>query len=211
MSADGKTVALGDRLPGTVTVFDLAAGRTVNTLTHATSSRVALSPDGAWLAGSTWWGTPEGIVRLWDVRGGKRVTEWTMANQAAVAFSPNGKWLWIGAPREGKLIRFGTWETLRAATFDGLGHGDAVFSPDSSLLAINASTNLVQLVDPLSGDELATLEAGRPLCFSRDGRLLITVADDQLVQAWDLALIRRELSEIGLDWGPAAVNSNAMR
>jgi WD40 repeat protein len=200
LSADGKTVALGDRLSGTVTLYDLAAGRIINTLPHAAPSRVAVSADGAWLAGSTWWGTPEGIVRLWDIHGAVQIAEWTLANQAAVTFSPNGKWLWIGAPREGKLIRVGNWETIRERKYDGLGQGDAVFSPDSSLLAINASTGLVQLVDPLTGDELATLEAGRPLCFSHDGRLLITVADQQSVQVWDLALIRRELSSMSLDW-----------
>jgi len=38
------------------------------------------------------------------------------------------------------------------------------------------------------------------IAFSHDGRLLVTVADQQRVQVWDLELIRHELADMGLDW-----------
>ena len=203
LAADRKTVALGDRPSGTITLFDLQNGTVIRQLPHPAASRVAVSVDGAWVAGSTWWGTPAGVVRLWDARRGVKAAEWILANYAAVEFSPNGKWLWISAPKEGRLIAVGSWQTIRQAAFDGHGMGDALFSPDSSLLALGVSTNLVQLADPQTGTELASFEGGRPLCFSHDSRLLLTVGDNQVVQVWDIARIRQELADLGLDWtGP---------
>jgi hypothetical protein len=59
---------------------------------------------------------------------------------------------------------------------------------------------VVQLSDPATGREFATLEAPEPsegysMSFSPDGSEL--VAD---LQVWDLRLIRQQLAEIGLDW-----------
>ena len=65
---------------------------------------------------------------------------------------------------------------------------------------------LVLLVDPDSGRELATLEpppespqdVGR-LAFSPDGSRLAVPIDNEIL-VWDLRLIRAQLAEMGLDW-----------
>jgi len=93
-----------------------------------------------------------------------------------------------------------SWETIRTGRIDAGGTGAGVFSPDSSMLAVNTSPDRVRLVDPLTGEEIASLEASIPLCFNREGNLLLTQHDDQTVHLWDLAAIRRQLAGLNLDW-----------
>ena len=40
-----------------------------------------------------------------------------------------------------------------------------------------------------------------PLALSPDGRHLAVSLDAQRLQVWDLAEVRRQLDELGLDWG----------
>ena len=73
---------------------------------------------------------------------------------------------------------------------------------DARLAALLHGRNRgVKLVSIPDGRELAFLDTGEPLCFSRDGSLLATTSEDHRnVLVWDLRLIRQELRTLGLDW-----------
>jgi tetratricopeptide (TPR) repeat protein len=79
------------------------------------------------------------------------------------------------------------------------------FSGDGRLLAITRTLHRVQLVDPTSGRELATLVAPdehliHGLCFNHDGTQLAATTGDHGVQLWDLRLLRQQLAAMELDW-----------
>jgi WD40 repeat protein len=76
------------------------------------------------------------------------------------------------------------------------------FSPDSRILAISHSPQTLKLLDPVAGEELATLpgEVANPLCFSPDGAQLVISEDRTNVRVWDLRLVRQRLAALNLDW-----------
>jgi WD40 repeat protein len=81
----------------------------------------------------------------------------------------------------------------------------AAFSPDGRLLAIRGDQTIalfrVEGAEPLARlavpDSLRAVPAVR---FTRDGRRLIVARMEGRVDLWDLATMRRELAELGLDW-----------
>src|SRR5262249_39905575 len=83
--------------------------------------------------------------------------------------------------------------------------GPAAFSKDGKLLAIARTRTLVQLIDVLTGRELASFEQPDPqviarLAFSPSGTRLAVAAYNQTVQLWDLRALRDELTALNLDW-----------
>ncbi|HUY34025.1 MAG TPA: serine/threonine-protein kinase [Pirellulales bacterium] len=163
---------------------------------------VRFSPDERWVATGTWQGTG---VKLWDAATG-RLAHALREPNAQLCFSPDGRWLVSGNAK-------GFWsrelETLRSGVIDRARRrasvpGPAAFSADGKMLAIAHQLREVQLIDAYSNQELATLPAPRPmtisgLYFNNDGSRLTVVCGD-VVQVWELALIRRELRDLHLDW-----------
>src|SRR5207253_10686088 len=85
------------------------------------------------------------------------------------------------------------------------GPSPLAFARRDPLLALTLAPRTVQLVNPVTGRELATLTAPdlhflSSLCFSPDGSQLAAATYDHAVQLWDLRAIRRQLADIGLDW-----------
>src|SRR5262249_14079115 len=86
--------------------------------------------------------------------------------------------------------------------------GRMAFTPDGRVLALARSAGVVQLVDPATGGELATLTPPESyliswLGFSPGGPRLAMAPGRGVIQSWDLRLIRRQLGAMGLDWeGP---------
>jgi serine/threonine protein kinase len=162
------------------------------------------SPDGRWVATSTW-GRPVDDLKVWDTTSGALAWELPCGNPS-LGFSPDGRWLVTGFEREYRLWQVGSWEpgitvarsgTYLSATF--------AFTRNGGLLALNRGS-LVRLVDPESGHELATLEPPSEYprgvlwpCFSPDGGWL-AVPTGPVILVWDLRLIRAQLARMGLDW-----------
>ena len=84
------------------------------------------------------------------------------------------------------------------------------FARDGRLLAID-DAGRVRLVDPDSGREVATLDAGTGssanffcMAFSPDGTYL-AAGRDHIIHLWDLRRIREHLAALGLDWDAPSV------
>jgi WD40 repeat protein len=171
---------------------------------HEGVASVALSPDGRWVASSSYFLLPQDVVRVSDLRTGKVV--WTLPGQARAEFSPDGRWLVTGGD-ECRVWEVGSWRLARviprAPGTGAVRH--ATFSPDGRALAVAAAPGVVRLVDPLSGRERATLAGPdtkeiQLLRFSRDGTHLAGVCSRAGVRVWDLRRIRESLAKLGLDW-----------
>jgi tetratricopeptide (TPR) repeat protein len=72
-------------------------------------------------------------------------------------------------------------------------------------MVVRHSLCRLDLVEPDSGRQLAAFEAPGELCvewfcLSPDGSRLAAGLKEDVVQLWDLRLIRRQLTERGLDW-----------
>ncbi len=174
---------------------------------HANIARIAISPDGRWVATGTWHGL--GVV-LWDAKTGRRVRDlFPEAASATVAFSPDDKWLVSGANGIYRSWEVGTWEHRDTpGAFPYL----MAFSDDGETMAVTPSATAVRLLDPKSGRTLAELEAPNPqmvswLCFTPDGSRLAVACSTHLIQLWDLRRIRQQLAAMELDWNSRSLPS----
>jgi tetratricopeptide (TPR) repeat protein len=206
LSADGRRLVVSDWDRSQAFVLD-PWGRAEKVVLHQPHlANVAISPDGRWVATSAWRGGPTGVVKVWDADTGVWLRDLEVGGDAQVAFSGNGRWLATGIGREFCLWRVGTWERGRVINAGG-GHGELAFSPDGRVLAVARTSLLVQLLDPDTGAELASLAVPDPqglasLRFSADGGLLVAGHDgSQECHVWDLRAIGRHLADLGLDQG----------
>ena len=71
--------------------------------------RVAVSPDGQWLATGSF---KAGGAQVWRITDGAKVAELPIDGGTGVRFSPDGKWLVAGNPRL-RLWEVGTWREER--------------------------------------------------------------------------------------------------
>ncbi len=174
-------------------------------LNYPDMTRIAISPDGRWVAGGTWHGL--GVV-LWDAKTGRKVQDlFPEAASATVAFSPDGKWLAAGANDVYRLWKVGSWE--RRDIPGGAFPYVMAYSADGDTMAVSHSSSAVRLVYLRTGQTLAELEAQNPqmmswLQFAPDGSWLAVACSTHVIQLWDLRRIRQQLAAMGLDWnGPS--------
>jgi serine/threonine protein kinase/WD40 repeat protein len=159
--------------------------------------RVAVSPDGEWLATGT---HGKNGAQVWRVRDATLVAHLAIDGHVAVEFSLDGKWLMTAAP-PCRLWAVGSWHGARQIGGEG-----KCFSPDGRLLVVKDANKMIRLAETETGRTLARLESPDQCdvgaaAFSPDGsRLVITTWDGPAVHVWDLRAIRRHLAAIGLDW-----------
>jgi WD40 repeat protein len=175
-------------------------------------SRLALHPFAGWLA--TWTGETNAL-QLWNLSAGLGASAPSVVpGSEYFAFSPDGKWLathWAGAFQ---FYRVGDWKEP-AFSFPRMAasgqHAPATFSWDGRTVALASSRYSIQLIKlPESGrgkpELIATLESPdrlplEMLAFSPDGRKLAAATDGQIVQLWNLALLRVGLAALDLHRG----------
>jgi WD40 repeat protein len=211
LSRDGGTIAYLNYDMQQAVVLD------ANTFTEKVALKglprvfdVGLSADGRWAA-VAFYRVPEASVRVWDLT--TRTQVWQLPpvdpelGTCRVGFSPDGQWLVTGEQDQYRLWRVGSWapgpEIRRDQAVPAA--GPLAFSSDSRMLAIAQSFTTVQLIEPATGREIATLSAPDPqqiisLCFSPDGGQLAVAVGNRSIQLWDLQLIRRQLKDLNLDW-----------
>jgi tetratricopeptide (TPR) repeat protein len=162
---------------------------------------VALSPDGRFVATSTWHPT---LVKVWDARTGQFLRG-LARNSHAPVFSPDGRWLAVHEDGAYRLYEVGTWRPGPTIPMDWV-TGRVAFSADGRLLAfLDKSTGLVKLYSIARARVVATLQPPdfddvNWIAFRPDGAQLAVATYAQTVQLWDLRVIRSRLRSLGLDW-----------
>ena len=202
VSSDGRWLATASGFnPGKISVWELATGRPVHTLSgHTEIQALEFTPDGLRLASAgvdTRSGARGNIVapggiKLWDVVSGRELATLTghSDNVNSLAFSVDGRWL-ASAGRDGiRLWDAGSGQFLKnLAPNIGSVHSLA-FSPDGRWLAWVTRDN-VELWD-MAADRLSRIGWNarpssaplRAVTFSADGRLL-AAGKDWEVKIWD--------------------------
>jgi WD40 repeat protein len=205
LSYDGGTLALLSGM-GDARVVDLNGLRAPVDIHHHLTERAACSPAGKWLATSA---SGARGIELWDAKTGKHaVSLVTESPVYAASFSPDGKWLAVDTARELIFFSSGSWSIGHRREWDNLeglstSRGGFSFSADGELLAVHRAGFEIRLIRAADGRVIATFPTNSPhphLAFSPDGRYLVTIGPNFIIQRWDLALIRQYLRELGLDW-----------
>jgi WD40 repeat protein len=164
-----------------------------------TSSGInGVSPDGRWLGIRR---HREGSLYIYRLPQLEEVAKLTHPIPFAdFQFSPHGDEVAIGSIRAGRLMTFWnttTWEQTRALT----NFSRMLYTPDVHTLWLHNERRRAGLYDARTLEPLLLLPTGMfPLALSPDGGRLAVSVDAQRLQLWDLAVLREQLRELGLDW-----------
>jgi WD40 repeat protein/tetratricopeptide (TPR) repeat protein len=180
---------------------------------HSRMTSIAISPDGRWAAAGGW---KERVIQVWNLperRLEKALTPGDGAGEQVffVAFSPDGRWLVSYTNNdEGPgyyFWRVGTWVRglfIPCPSNPGLLRAPA-FTADGRMMALRLTPRQILLADVATGRTIAHLStlqplSATPLVFSPDGSRLAASTNQRTVLLWDLRAIRRDLTEMKLDW-----------
>jgi WD40 repeat protein len=216
LSADGRRLASGSD-DGTIRLWDPATGRELGELRGHTLGVRALSfaPDGKLLAS----GACDASVRLWDVDAGQeRATcRGHTSTVAYLAFSGDGTALASSGPDRTVCLWDVAAHKLRRR-LEGVA-GKAPFGPprdaevaglalsrDGGLLALIADHFILKLVDAATGAERGSArEVSGPLCFSPDGKLLVSGGGNPGGRVWTTDPLK-----VAIPLGPGYLRSVAI-
>jgi serine/threonine protein kinase/WD40 repeat protein len=173
---------------------------------------LTLSPGGRWLATGHFGSIRE--VKVWETSDGRLVRSLSGqhmdAPHAEVAFSSDGRWLAVGSHEDYQVWEVGSWSAGPVLPRDAreIASGPVSWAGDSSLLATARSHQHIRLWNATTRRELATLSPAdlqfvTKLSLTPDGGRLMIMADDPVIDLWDLHRIRQQLRLRGLDWGPS--------
>jgi WD40 repeat protein len=176
---------------GSVQIWNATTGATISRIGQLTIASAAFSPDGELVVT----GDSDGLVRVWTSIGTPLATLRGHARPVNdVRFSDDGRWLVTRG--DDRTVR--VWDSpAPLATAVIAGHGEkvwnAVFSPNGQIVA-TATQKDTFLADARSGRHLHRLKQSSSIVpgpvFSPDSRVLVTVGDRNVVQAWDVASSR---------------------
>jgi WD40 repeat protein len=169
--------------------------------------KVAISSDGALLAVSCF-----GSLCVADVESGRVINRFAVSGPLppAVAFHPTNPSLLVSGGSDGKLRLWKGFseatETVELPRFDGQG---VIGSPDGRFLAVlDRQERLLALLDPATGDELASRslkDSVDQLAFSPDGQVLAAVSSGSSLHVLHTgSLPLPEIQTVRLSGGPTA-------
>lgn len=159
-SPDGKLLATGSY--GLVTIWDLAGGKPVKTLTSVLGavSDLRFSPDGSLLAVAGGQPSARGDLRLFNVADWKLLGTFSGHEDqiSSVAFSPDGKRL--ATASYDKTVRVWTVAS-RHCDLTYTGHSDFVhavcFSPDGTQVASVSKDRALKVIEAATGKSVLTM------------------------------------------------------
>ncbi|MEM7235993.1 MAG: hypothetical protein AAF517_27755, partial [Planctomycetota bacterium] len=199
VATSGKSQAL---------LFPLADPQSPRSFDHLMHRYVAISPDARWLATSQF---KNARVRVFEVESGQVVAEFDCPFRSTPTFSPDSSRLVCfyteSNPEEYRVWSTKTWKIERTilCRTGARTLGSSRFSPDGSMLAICLDRRTAGIVNPDTGELIATLETPGQrsvgtFSFSSDGNRLATASSALVV--WNLGKIRTNLRGLNLDWNP---------
>jgi WD40 repeat protein len=174
--------------------------------------QLALHPEGTWLAGMI---GQSNSIHLWSLAENTGIrSPIILPASEHFTFSPDGRWLAVFWAGEFRFYRVGDWRqpafAISRTTASGQ-HSPLAFAGDGATIALASSRYAIQLLRlPEDGSGppmlLASLEGSdrsplEMLAFSPDGRMLAAVTQSQVVQLWNLALLRDGLAALDLQNG----------
>ena len=197
---------------GSVKLWDVSArGVVANLEKESVVSSVAFSGDGRILAlGSHDRYNSVGLsddktVKLWDAETGTQVAtlEGHTSAVTSVSFLPDGTTLASGAFEEIKLWAEGTrpnsYSPIAEFSRPACHIATMAPSPNGTRIATGGRYEIV-LWDVATQAQTAVASPANSLSFSPDGRLLVSLSDDGLMQLWDVATLENTASlSLGYD------------
>lgn len=191
---DGHLLAGAD-ISGTVSIWDVMAGRAMTTLQVDPDSgaltSLAFSPDERLLATSGY----DGKLRLWDLATQKTLVQQDTFAAKSMAFSPDGKFLVI-ASYEGEISVLDPGLLTVIATWKGHEKSilDIAFRPDAKLFATVGEDRKLKIwgvPNPADGLPLYELEGHdgtiNDVAFNARGDCLATAAYDHTAIVWRIS------------------------
>jgi serine/threonine protein kinase/WD40 repeat protein len=211
LSRDGHTMVWGTD-PGNLFVGDPTLGNWTRLIGPQERCRrfLAVSPDGKWATTSPRYADH---FEVWDLINHELTATIAITSTGGdlgpVAFSPDGKLLVVDQGGTDRWFRVGDWKLLYSADRNPAKAGvlppaTIALSPDGKLIASGRGT-ATMLEDAATHEPLATFETPATpqtvssVAFSPDSTKLMVTGGGE-VTVWDLPLVRKELSAIGLDW-----------
>lgn len=158
-----------------------------------------ISPDGKWIALRK---ANQGYVVVLAVEPWRHLKDLECdAHVAAAAFSPGSDELVIATLSSVAFVDTATWKENRRFPVTLDRNARLVFPPDGrSFWLVQGARNAV-LRDSRTFEPRLPLPVGMaPLAISPDGHHLVISVDARRLQVWDLAQVRAQLRELGLDW-----------
>jgi serine/threonine protein kinase/WD40 repeat protein len=201
----GDSLVLGTG-PGIVVLPPDAITSGPGSLYQTGTSSADVSPNGRWISIRKRDPHRVDIYRLEPWKGMRFVE--TDGEVLAQAFTPRSDELAIGTHTSVTFLDTNRWEVQRRFPVSLDRNARIIFSPVNDTFWLVRDVRTAALHDSRTFETLLPLPAGTiPLAVSADGRQLAVSVDGDHLQLWDLAALRKQLVELGLDWKPTAASA----
>jgi WD40 repeat protein len=165
------------------------------------SGTLAVSPEGAWIAG----GFPEsGPAVIWNALTGDIVKE--LPHQGSVHFSPDGRWFLLGGESQWRLYATGSWKEQWSRPRHGFARQLAVsaFAGDGRSLVMDTDTFQLTLLETESGKPLASLPLPEPISttsvrYDSTRGTIHAGSRSNNIYRWDLPVLRAALKKLKIE------------